>query len=172
MGKGELAQTTLICGLDPGLQRTGYGIIEASRTTAKLIDAGLITTNGRDALPQRIDRIYNELLALFDEYPRLSVTAVEQLYSHYRHPRTAVMMAHARGAMLLAATARGIDIVDIAATMVKKALTGSGRAGKIQIQRAVLARLSISSARQIPADVTDALALAICCAEHMHSRDA
>lgn len=159
----------LICGVDPGLRRTGYGIIEADGDVLKLVDAGLITPAVKATLADRLERLYEDIDGLFDDYPALSMVAVEELYSHYRHPRTAVLMAHARGVMLLSARRRGLAIVSLSATMVKKSLTGGGRAGKHQVQRAVISRLAIAPTRDVPDDVTDALALAICCFEHHRS---
>ncbi len=66
-------------------------------------------------------------------------------------------MAHARGVMLLAAQNANVEIINLPATMVKKAVVGSGHAGKLQVQKAVMTRLGIVTAKEIPADVTDAL---------------
>ncbi|NLX03512.1 MAG: crossover junction endodeoxyribonuclease RuvC [Phycisphaerae bacterium] len=159
----------LICGLDPGLQRTGYGIISTAGQHLKLVDAGFIATSADDELPVRLAQLYAELRAIFQEYPRVRTAAVEEVYSHYRHPRTAVLMAHARGVLLLAAKDAGVQVLSLPATMVKKALVGFGRAGKMQVQRAVSIRLGLTLREEIPADVTDALALAICGVEHMRS---
>lgn len=159
----------LICGLDPGLHHTGYGIIEADCNSSVLIDAGLITTPVKPPLPERLLKLYRELDGLLREYPGLSAVAIEELYSHYRHPRTAVLMAHARGVMLLAAENHKFEIMSLPATMVKKSVVGNGRASKQQVQAAVMSRLAIRTAQPIPIDVTDALALAICCSQHLHS---
>lgn len=156
----------LICGLDPGLHRTGYGIITANAHELKLVDAGLITTTPRAALAERLVKLHREITSLLAESPDLTHVAVEDIYSHYRHPRTAVLMAHARGVLLLAAQSKGIEIVSLPATMVKKAIVGQGHANKVQVQRAVMLRLGITADHEVPSDVTDALALAVCCFEH------
>ena len=88
--------------------------------------------------------------------------AVEELYSHYKHPRTAILMGHARSMFLLAAAQRGIEVRDFSATRIKKSVTGSGRAGKEQMQRAVQTQLQLAELPE-PADVADALAIAMCC---------
>ncbi len=157
----------MICGLDPGLRQTGYGIIESqSNGGIKLIDAGVINSNSKNDLPHRLQQIYQELSELLREYP-LTHIAIEELYSHYRHPRTAILMGHARGVLLLAANIRNLPVTNLSATKIKKAITGSGHASKIQVQRAVISHLGINPAEtDIPADVTDALAAAICCYEH------
>ncbi len=158
----------MICGLDPGLQRTGYGIIEPRpRGEIKVIDAGIIRTNAEDPLPDRLMQLYDELSRLLSEHA-LKTLAVEDLYSHYAHPRTAILMGHARGIILLAAKRHNLQVMNLPATKVKKALTGSGHAGKLQVQRAVFGRLKIQTGlEKIPSDVTDALAIAICCHEYL-----
>ena len=156
-----------ICGLDPGLYRTGYGIIVPDeKGETKIVDAGIIETSKSASLADRLGQIYEELINLFSEYDLMHV-AVESLYSHYKHPRTAILMGHARGVILLSAKQYNIPIIDFSATQIKKSLTGNGRASKIQIQRAVISRLNLSGVnKDIPSDVTDALAVAICCYEH------
>jgi len=160
----------MVCGLDPGLQRTGYGILEAlPHDRIRVVDAGLIRTDPDTSLQERLGTLYDELSRVFEEH-KLSAVAVEELYSHYAHPRTAILMGHARGVILLAARRKDLQIMNLSATNIKKALTGSGHAGKMQIQRAVLSRLEIhTNTDKIPADVTDALAIAMCCHEHMRS---
>ena len=160
----------MICGLDPGLQQTGYGIIQPrSNGVLKIIDAGVIRTDKSAELPGRLMQIYEELLQLFAEHP-LTGVAVEELYSHYRHPRTAILMGHARGVILLAARQQKLPVMHLPATQIKKALTGSGHAGKTQIQRTVMTRLGIKpTGETLPSDVSDALAVAICCYEHQRA---
>ena len=87
--------------------------------------------------------------------------AVEQLYAHYNHPRTAILMAHARGAIYLAAAQARIPVASYAATRVKKTLTGSGHAPKRQIQRAIQTELGLDCLPE-PHDVADACAVALC----------
>jgi crossover junction endodeoxyribonuclease RuvC len=87
--------------------------------------------------------------------------ALEQLYAHYEHPRTAVLMAHARGAILLAAAENEVAVVHYASTRVKKTVTGHGRAGKDQVQRTIQRELGLAELPS-PPDVADALAVALC----------
>jgi crossover junction endodeoxyribonuclease RuvC len=108
----------------------------------------------------RIRALYDGLCEVLDEW-KPAAMAVEQLYAHYDHPRTAILMAHARGAFFLAGAQRGIPVVSYAATKVKKLVTGSGRAGKEQIQRAVAHELGLAKLPE-PHDVADALAVALC----------
>src|SRR5438552_16171155 len=87
--------------------------------------------------------------------------AVEQLYAHYEHPRTAILMAHARGVFFLAGAQRDIPVLSYASTKVKKLITGSGRASKEQMQHAVARELGLTKLPE-PHDVADALAIALC----------
>ena len=87
--------------------------------------------------------------------------AIEQLYSHYKHPRTAILMGHARGVICLAAAEADVAVVSYSATQIKKVLTGNGRAPKIQMQRAIQRELALAAVPE-PPDVADALAVALC----------
>jgi crossover junction endodeoxyribonuclease RuvC len=95
-----------------------------------------------------------------DQY-RPGAMVVEQLFAHYDHPRTAILMAHARGVLLLAAAQRGVPIHSYAASRIKKTITGSGRASKEQMQRTIQRELGLSRLPE-PHDVADALAAALC----------
>jgi crossover junction endodeoxyribonuclease RuvC len=154
--------SVVVLGIDPGLQRTGYAILTSppGRETCRVVEAGVIRLNPRQPLESRLVELESSLAELISTY-QPAVLACEQLYAHYRHPRTAIIMAHARGVILALAARRGLEIVHVAATHVKKYLTGSGRAGKAQVQRAVAATLSLPTIPE-PDDVADALAVAFC----------
>jgi crossover junction endodeoxyribonuclease RuvC len=89
------------------------------------------------------------------------VVVVEQLFAHYDHPRTAILMAHARGVIFLAAGQRGLPVISYNATRIKKTVTGNGRASKDQVQRTIQRELGLTQAPD-PPDVADALAAALC----------
>jgi crossover junction endodeoxyribonuclease RuvC len=91
------------------------------------------------------------------------VVAVEELYAHYAHPRTAILMGHARGVILQRCAQREIEIKSYSATKIKKATTGNGRASKEQMQRAVQTIMGLPELPE-PNDVADAIAIALCCA--------
>lgn len=151
-----------VIGVDPGLRRTGYAVLAeaALPSEARICEAGVIRLQAADALPLRLlelDRCLDDLLTAHG--PALLVC--EELYAHYKHPRTAILMGHARGVILAAAARRGIEVISVAATNVKKLLTGSGRADKRQIQRAVAATLGLPRVPE-PHDVADAIAIALC----------
>lgn len=150
-----------ILGIDPGLRITGYGVIDWQPRKPHLIDAGVIRLNAQTPLADRLVELAAELESLFDEHPP-AVCAVEQLYAHYNHPRTAILMGHARGVILLAARRRGIRVEQFAANRIKQSVTGRGHASKLQIQRAVQAQWNLAEPPS-PPDVADALAIALCC---------
>ena len=151
-----------ILGIDPGLQITGYGVIDCNSLRPNLVDGGVIRLKPRTSISDRLVELEIELDALFDEH-KPDVCAVEQLYAHYKHPRTAILMGHARGVIMLVAARRGAIIEQFAANRIKQSLTGHGHAGKLQMQRAIQAMWNLKSLPQ-PPDVADALAVALCCA--------
>jgi len=139
---------------------TGYGVVQWSGGRVNLVEAGTIETESRHFLGQRVLTIYRSISDILDEFePEL--LAMEALYAHYEHPRTAIVMGHARGAILLASAEREIPVQGYMPTRIKKALTGNGGASKQQVQRAVQHALSLQSP-PTPYDVSDALAAALC----------
>ncbi|MBI1976368.1 MAG: crossover junction endodeoxyribonuclease RuvC [Candidatus Omnitrophica bacterium] len=154
----SMATSFRILGIDPGLERTGYGLIEAG--AAPLLKAyGVFKSARTIPLEERLDILHTQLFAFLEEQ-NPHVVVLEQLYSHYDHPVTAILMGHARGIICLAAAQRKIPLVSYAATRVKKAVTGNGGASKEQVQRMVCHLLGIKTLSG-PLDVTDALALAL-----------
>jgi crossover junction endodeoxyribonuclease RuvC len=148
-----------ILGIDPGLGITGYGLIEACGNNVKLMEAGIIRSDAKDKIEKRIASIYKKVMNLIkDTLPEAVV--LEELYSHYKHPKTSILMAHARGAICLAVEHQDVLLVNYPTTKIKKAITGRGRASKEQMQRTVTSLLGLKNPPE-PVDVTDALALAI-----------
>lgn len=161
-----------IMGIDPGLRSTGYAAVSTGNRGVTLLEAGLVNPPASVPLELRLRAIYDEVLTAIREC-KPSVVVVEGLYSSYRHPRTAVLMGHARGVMLLAAGMEGIPVVSYSPARVKKSLTGNGRATKEQMQRMIQVRLGLASLPE-PDHVADALALALChanCLEHGAERE-
>lgn len=152
---------TRILGVDPGLNITGYGVLDiAADGRSTVVEAGVIRSKPKDSLPSRLNSLHSGMV---DVITSLSpdVIAVEELYSHYERPRTAILMGHARGVICLAAAQAEKSVTNYAATQIKKILTGNGRAPKIQVQQAVTRHLNLDEIPQ-PPDVADALAIAIC----------
>ena len=151
----------VICGIDPGLETTGYAVVGGGVTPPAVVDAGVCRFGRTRSLAERLVDIERDLSSILQEH-RPTVVAVEQLFAHYKHPRTAILMGHARGVILLTAARVGIEVRDYPATQVKRFLTGNGRATKGQMQRAIQATLNLAELPE-PADVADALAIALCC---------
>jgi crossover junction endodeoxyribonuclease RuvC len=157
--------TMRILGIDPGLRLTGYGVVEYSGVTPKLIDGGVIRLNEKTSLAERLLELDTELTSLFAE-AKPEVCAVEQLYAHYAHPRTAILMGHARGVILLVAQRHGVRIEQFSSNRIKQSVAGHGHAKKGQMQRAIQSFWNLSKPPE-PPDVADALAVALCCGRHI-----
>ena len=151
-----------VCGIDPGLETTGYAVIRAAGDSPSVLDAGVFTTRPADLLPQRLVQLADDFEEVLRQW-RPALVGVEQLYAHYKHPRTAVQMAHARGVLLSAAHRSGAAVRSFSATHIKKYLTGNGRASKTQMRQAVQALFNLPVPPE-SADVADAIAVAFCCA--------
>lgn len=150
-----------ILGIDPGLNVTGYGVIEATRREVRLIEGGVIRTGAPDdPLEARLSRLFDGIMEVLEQF-QPEALALEELYSHYQHPTTAILMGHARGVICLSAARKRIPVCSYAATRIKSCLTGNGRASKEQVQRAIQSRLKLKEAPN-PHDVADALAAAVC----------
>ena len=154
-----------ILGIDPGLEVTGYAVLDTTGADTTIVDAGVIRTNRRHELAKRLAVLSKELKELMDEHTP-DVLAVEELYSHYRFPRTGILMGHARGVILQAAADAGMKVMAYSATRVKKSIAGNGQASKQQVQRAVKQHFKLKKL-PTPADVADALAIGVCCASEL-----
>jgi crossover junction endodeoxyribonuclease RuvC len=150
-----------ILGLDPGLRLTGYGVVDYHPIKPILVDAGVIRLDAGAAVADRLVELERELDSLLAEH-HPDVCAVEQLYAHYAHPRTAILMGHARGVILLTAARKSVRLEQYPANRVKQAVTGHGHASKHQMQRAIQNVWKLKDAPD-PPDVADALAIALCC---------
>ena len=151
-----------VLGIDPGLNTTGYGVIDFAARNPRLIEAGVVRSkaSGSASLPERIKEIHDGVADVITSL-KPEVLAIEELYSHYDRPTTAILMGHARGAILLAAAQAGIEVVPYAATQIKKTITGNGHAAKWQMQEAIRRELNLPALPE-PPDVADALAIALC----------
>ena len=164
------SKITIVCGIDPGLRRTGYGVLRVDEDddSITVMDAGVIRGSPNESLAVRLAELAAGIDEVLDEND-VKVVAVEQIYSHYQRPRTAILMAHARGALLLEAARRACRVIHLPATTIKRHLTGNGRASKEQMQRAVADALALEQIPE-PADVADALAIALCAVGMLRQR--
>ena len=156
----KLPLASLILGIDPGLHRTGYGLIELRSGKAVMIEAGFLKAKATDSLPRRVQTLYDGLCEIVTEY-KPDVVVIEELFSTYAHPRSALLMAHARGVLLLAAQQSSIPVHSFLPNEVKQVIAGNGHASKRAVQAAVKARLKLAAVPE-PPDVADALAIALC----------
>ncbi len=154
-----------ILGIDPGLAISGYGAVDLHGSEAALVEAGVIQTDPKAPLQDRLARLHADLADLLAELTP-DVAAIEKLYSHYRHPQTAILMGHARGTILLACAQAGVAVRELPATMVKRSLTGNGHASKQQVQQAIRLTCRLPDVPE-PPDVADALALALCAGKQL-----
>ncbi len=151
-----------ILGIDPGLHLCGYACVEVDGNTENLIEAGVIRIRADLPLAAKLNQIAEDIQTILDRFlPQ--IVAVEELYSHYAHPRTAILMGHARGVILQKMAAAGVEVKSYSATRIKKSLTGNGRASKEQVQRTIQTLLALPQLPE-PPDVADAIAAALCCA--------
>jgi crossover junction endodeoxyribonuclease RuvC len=145
-------------GVDPGLVATGFGVLEADGGGVTVRDAGVISTTTGQPLEARLNALHRAVHRIIElQSPGLLV--VEDLYTEYKFPRTAILMGHARGVIYLAARQLGVAVIALAPSEVKRAMTGNGAAGKAQVQRAVQTVLGLKELPR-PSHVADALGLA------------
>ena len=152
--------TFRVLGIDPGLRITGYAAVEYAGGEPVILEAGTLRTSANADMSERISQIHADLAELLAEV-RPDLVGIEQLYAHYKHPRTAILMGHARGVVLLACHHAKVSVRNLPATHVKKSLTGNGHASKLQMQRAIQAICRLPKLPE-PPDVADALAIALC----------
>jgi crossover junction endodeoxyribonuclease RuvC len=153
-------------GIDPGLRITGYACIEGEGLDASLLEAGVLRLGrGEREIAPVADRLVEldaDLGGLIERL-RPTAAAVEAVFSHVKHPATAIAMAHARGVILLGIRKAGLPLVELKPAEIKKFLTGNGQAKKPQMQAAVQVRLGLAAPPE-PPDVADAIAIALCAA--------
>jgi crossover junction endodeoxyribonuclease RuvC len=147
-----------IVGFDPGLNITGYGIVECHGATVRLVEAGTVRSRG-ETLETRLASIHAGVREVLETFTP-SAMAIEQVFSHAKFPKAAILLGHARGVICLAGAQSGLDVHHYLPNRVKGTLTGSGHAGKEQVQAAVQRELGLATKPE-PADAADALAVAL-----------
>jgi crossover junction endodeoxyribonuclease RuvC len=153
---------TRVIGIDPGLNVTGYGVIECRPAAVKLLEAGVIRLprSRGENLPVRLESLFKELRQVMKEFGPQAM-CLEEVYSHVSYPQTSILMGHARGVVCLAARMARIPVMNLSAKRIKQSVTGNGNASKLQVQRAVQHFFSLDRVPH-PPDVADALAAALC----------
>ncbi|MFP6656244.1 MAG: crossover junction endodeoxyribonuclease RuvC [Myxococcota bacterium] len=146
-----------VLGVDPGSKATGFGLIERQKGVIRHLRHGVIRPPSEASLAERLDFLHRELLAIVrDEQPEIAV--VERVFVAV-NPRSALVLGQARGALLASLGSAAVDVAELAARQVKKAITGNGSADKAQMQAMVKMLLSLDTLP--PTDAADALALAL-----------
>lgn len=148
----------IILGLDPGIARTGYGVVDTSKKTP-FIRCGCITTLPIYSLEERLITIAQDVNRIVDEN-RVDVAVVEEIFFG-NNKKTAMVTAHVRGVLLYALASQNITIQSMTPLQIKSRLTGYGAASKEQMQRAITKQLHLTRPPQ-PDDAADALAAALC----------
>jgi crossover junction endodeoxyribonuclease RuvC len=153
-----------ILGVDPGSVTTGFGVIDYERGRLVLVAQGSIHTRRGAELPERLQRIHDELLAVIQRHVPEAI-AVETPFAG-NNVKSLIQLSHARGVVLLAASRSGVDVFEYAPRSVKSAIVGFGGAEKEQVATMVRRLLPACATMKMAADATDALAIAIC---HAHT---
>jgi crossover junction endodeoxyribonuclease RuvC len=155
----------IILGIDPGFARTGFGVIEEKNKNLRALDYGCLSTPANLSFEKRLKKICDGMTGLIKKY-RPEVCAVEKIY-FCKNTKTAIDVGQARGVVVLTATKRNLAIYEFTPLQVKQTITGYGKAEKQQIQKMVKILLNLKKIPK-PDDASDALALAICGAQHFN----
>ena len=149
----------IVLGVDPGTHRTGYAFLEDRNSRIRVLEYGVIRCKVKDELPLRLEQIHRELQALMKVYEPTHL-ALESIF-FAKFPRAALILGHARGAIMVAAQTMGIPVAEYAPRLVKQATTGKGSASKEQVAALIQSHLGLKKP-PTPADAADALAIAFC----------
>ena len=152
-----------ILGIDPGFAITGYSILDYTGNKFKLLDSGAVTTDKDVSFPLRLTKIYDDISLLIDTY-KPDAISVEELFFN-NNAKTAINVAQARGVILIVGCKKNVPTYEYTPLQIKQAVTGYGRAGKMQVQRMVKTILNVEKLPKLD-DTTDSMAAAIC---HAHS---
>ena len=147
-------------GIDPGLSRTGYALLERRADGPLLLEGGVVRSSPKHSLQHRVHEIACGIREVSEELSP-DIVAMEEVFSHPQNLKTALQLSHVRGAILATLADVSVSVVHYSPTQIKRLLTGSGRAPKEQIQHAVKAELKLAMIPK-PNDVADASAVALC----------
>ncbi len=146
-----------ILGIDPGLARVGYGMVDTNDGEPKMVDCGIISTDSQEKEPNRLLEISNDLQDLIKQWtPELVV--VEKFF--FYRSSTTISVVQARGVIIMTLAFFQIPIIEFAPMQIKRALTGSGHASKEEVLQAVMRELKLENPPR-PDDAADALAIAL-----------
>lgn len=148
-----------VLGIDPGLSRCGYGVVEQDGRRQRAVAAGVLRTDPADPVPRRLAALRDDVRVLVGEHTP-AVVAIERVLFQV-NARTAIPVAQAAGVVMVEAVSAGCEVVEYSPNQVKQAVTGAGGADKEQVQRMVQTLLALPAPLR-PADAADAVALALC----------
>ena len=157
-----------ILGIDPGLTKTGFGIIDINDDSLKLIDYGIVKPKNTDKLERRLLTIFNDMSEIIKKYNPTVVSIEEVFYG--KNVKSALLLGQARGAAMLSAASNKITIFEYSAKKIKQSVTGNGNADKNQVKFMVGSILNIKNL-DIPLDASDALAIALCHNQQLKVRE-
>ena len=149
----------IVLGIDPGLTKTGFGLLSISNDTPKIIDYGIIEPNKNDSLSKRLYSIYTDMNQLIEMFNPTIVSIEDVFYG--RNVKSALLLGQARGIAMLCAAKYDIPVFEYSAKKVKQAITGNGNADKTQLQYMIK---QIFKLKQLPTqlDASDAIGIGIC----------
>jgi crossover junction endodeoxyribonuclease RuvC len=147
-----------ILGIDPGIGRCGWGVIEAQGSKFRVIGYGCIETSPKKEISKRLEEVYDEVSKIIKKYSP-NALSIEELFFN-TNAKTAFVVGQARGVILLAASQKSLEIAIYTPLQVKMSITGYGRAEKDQVGQMVKVLLKLKSIPK-PDDTTDALAIAL-----------
>lgn len=154
----------LILGVDPGLQKTGWGLVKKDGSRLSYVAAGTLLSEAKAPLAVRLRQLHDALLEIITHH-KPDTSAIEETFVNV-NPASTLKLGQARGALLMTLSLAGLDVSEYSATQVKKTVVGVGRADKSQIQMMVGMLLPASKKDMFGPDAADALAIAICHAHH------
>jgi len=155
-----------ILGLDPGLRKTGWGVIVSEGTKLSFVACGVVESDEKRSLPERLRQLHEGIAAVIAAQAP-EEAAVEETFVN-RDPQSALKLGQARGVALVVPALAGLEVAEYAANLVKKTVVGVGHADKKQVQAMI--RVLLPKAEAKSADAADALAVAICHAQHRGAR--
>ena len=156
-----------ILGLDPGLRRTGWGVIQVDGNALRFVAAGTVCSDDKLDLAERLAQLHCGVIEVIKSCSP-TLAAVEETFVN-KNPLSTLKLGQARGAVMLAASLSGLSVAEYTPNAVKKAVVGSGHAAKEQVQ--MMVRTLLGGVKTDGADAADALAVAICHAHHRGTRD-
>ena len=151
-----------ILGIDPGLTKTGFGIIDIKNEDFNLIDYGIIKPKVKDKLEKRLLTIFEDVSEIIIKY-KPTIICIEEVF-YGKNFKSALLLGQARGAAMVSAASKNLNIFEYSAKKIKQSVTGNGNAKKEQVKFMVMSILNIKNV-DIPLDASDALAVALC---HVH----